>query len=206
MEKRQLVDTLFLLMSDALADLHTATIARVTKVGDTTIDCQPVINRKVEGESKPLPVFADVPPIFLNGGSSYLAHPIAVGDYALLLFTERCFDRWYNGEDEQTPLELRMHDYSDGFALVGLRPLAGAVTIPSETTMTGVTRMGVEDPQDFMALAGLVLGELVKVKEDFEAMKLAYDGHKHGPSPLPDTPMPDPHDPGSVASAYVKAE
>lgn len=123
----------------ALSNLHTVTIAKVTTVNTTTINCRPVTNRLVNGESIALPEFIDVPPIFMQGGSSYTAYPIAVGDYCLLLFTERCFDRWYAGQDYQPPLELRMHDYSDGLALVGLNPLAAALTIPSVIQQTGDT-------------------------------------------------------------------
>lgn len=139
MEDKQLVDTLMLSMAQALADVHTATIAKVTRVNDKTIDCRPVINRVVNGESIELPEFAEVPPIFMKGGSSYTAHPVAIGDYCILIITERCFDRWYDGNDFRSPLELRMHDYSDGLALVGINPLASAITIPSVIQQTGDT-------------------------------------------------------------------
>lgn len=128
---QQLIDIMMKALDDALANVHTATIAKVTAVNETTINCRPVINRLVKGESIALPEFVDVPPIFMYGGGSYIALPVAVGDYCILLFTERCFDNWYDGRDYQPPLELRMHDYSDGFALVGIKPLAGAITIPN---------------------------------------------------------------------------
>lgn len=137
--KNQMVDTLMLAIDSALANVHTATIAKVTAVSTKTINCQPIINRLVRGESVQLPEFIEVPPVFLQGGGSYTAHPIAVGDYCLLIFTERCFDRWYHGQDFKIPLELRMHDYSDGFAIVGVNPLAGAITIPSMIQQTGDT-------------------------------------------------------------------
>jgi len=98
---------------------------------------QPVINRVVDGKSITLPQFTKVPPLFMQGGGSYTAHPIAVGDYCLLVLTERCFDRWYSGSDFQDPAEFRMHDYSDGIAIVGINPTAGALTIPSVIQQTG---------------------------------------------------------------------
>jgi hypothetical protein len=207
-QKDQLIDTIRRAINETMAELHTATIARVTSVGDTTISCQPVISRLVRGQKIDLPEFVDVPPVFMQGGESYLAHPISEGDYCLLLVMERCFDRWYNGQDNQTPLELRMHDYSDGFALVGVNPMAAALTIPQETTMTGVTRMGVEDPSDMMALAGLVLSELQDIKADFDALKTWLSGHTHssGGSGTPTSSPPTAHTPGSVASAFVKAD
>ena len=139
MEQKQLINTILSGIDQALANMHTCTIAKVTAVNAKTIDCKPVFNRLDKGQEIELPVFAEVPPIFLQGGSSYHAFPIAVDDYCLLFFTERCTDGWYNGQDYVLPLEYRMHDYSDGFALVGLNNLAGAKTIPSVIQQTGDT-------------------------------------------------------------------
>lgn len=137
MEKKQLVETLQIALAETLANLHTATIAKVTAVGEKTISCRPVINREVNGESVQLPKFIEVPPLFMQGGTSYTAHPIAVDDYCLLVITERCFDRWYEGQDYRRPAEFRMHDYSDGVAIVGLNPKALAITIPAVITQIG---------------------------------------------------------------------
>lgn len=138
-EKRELVDTIDQAILFALSNLHTATLARVEAVSEKTIDVKPVINRVVDGRSIELPVFTKVPPLFMQGGGSYTAHPIAVGDYCLLILTERCFDRWYEGQNNQPPAEFRMHDYSDGIAIVGVNPRAGALTIPSVITQIGDT-------------------------------------------------------------------
>lgn len=138
-ERRQLIDVLEDTILSALANTHTATIARVMQVNATTIDVKPVINKVVDGVSIALTTFTKVPPLFLQGGSSYTAHPIAVGDYCLLVLTERCFDRWYEGQDFRAPAEFRMHDYSDGVAIVGLNPRASAITIPSVIQQTGDT-------------------------------------------------------------------
>lgn len=133
--RRAIKDTI----NHSLANLHTATISKVTKVDDKTINCKPVINRYINGANVELPEFIEVPPIFMYGGTSYTAHPISVGDYCLLIFTERCFDRWYVGDDFVLPAEYRMHDYSDGFALVGILPQASAISIPSVITRIGDT-------------------------------------------------------------------
>ena len=139
MEQNQIVDTINLGINTALANMHTCTIAKVTAVNETTIDCKPVFNRLDKDQEIELPVFAEVPIINLQGGASYHAFPIIIGDYALLFFTERCFDGWYNGQDDVLPLEYRMHDYSDGFALVGINNLGGAITIPLVIQQTGDT-------------------------------------------------------------------
>lgn len=142
-EKRELPDVMNDAILTALANTHTILIGRVEAVNATTIDVQPVIQRVVDGVNISLPLFPSVPPVFMQGGASYDAHPIAAGDYCLLLINERCFDRWYAGDDGVPPLEFRMHDYSDGFALVGVNPAAMAKTIPTtierfgDSTVTG---------------------------------------------------------------------
>lgn len=133
----QLIEILQTALKQAQANLHTATIGRVVKVNEKTVDVQPVINRKVDGKDIKLPVFVEVPVIHLHGGGSYTAYPINVGDYALLIFTERCFDNWYEGRDETLPLEFRMHNYSDAIAIVGLYNRAGEITIPKVITHIG---------------------------------------------------------------------
>ena len=71
----------------------------------------------------------------MQGGDSYIAEPIAAGDYCLVLISERCYDAWYAGSDFVSPLEMRMHDYSDGFALCGVNPQATAINIPKKNRM-----------------------------------------------------------------------
>lgn len=142
-DKVELNDVMNDAMITALANTHTIVIAKVVTVGATTIDVKPVIQRVVDGETVDLPLFPSVPPIFLSGGASYDAHPITEGDYCLLLVSERCFDRWYDGADNVPPIEQRMHDYSDCFALVGVSPASMAKTIPvtierfGDSTVTG---------------------------------------------------------------------
>jgi hypothetical protein len=142
-KKVELTDVMADAASMALANTHTIVVAKVVAVGSTTIDVQPVIQRVVDGEAVDLPVFPSVPPIFLSGGESYDAHPITIDDYCLLLVSERCFDRWYEGDDNVPPIEQRMHDYSDSFALVGVFPRGAAKLIPTtivrkgDSTVTG---------------------------------------------------------------------
>ena len=117
--------------------IHTTQLGRVVAVGETTIDVQPVIKKVMNGSIIDMPLFKDVPPIFMQGGSSFETWPIAVGDYCLLFIAETCIDRWYLGEDDQAPNEDRHFDYSDSFALVGINPLASAKTIPEVITSEG---------------------------------------------------------------------
>ncbi|HEN3287560.1 TPA: Gp138 family membrane-puncturing spike protein [Yersinia enterocolitica] len=146
----ELHDTIGAGVDFALADVHTIVVAKITSVNDKTIGCKPVINRVVKGDGHQLPEFIEVPPVILQGGDSYIAEPIAAGDYCLVLISERCYDAWYAGSDFVPPLEMRMHDYSDGFALCGVNPLSTAISIPKINRMM----MGNTDHEGDLVLTG----------------------------------------------------
>ena len=120
-----------------IANVHTTLVAKVEAVNGTTIDAKPVINKIINGSNVEFPLFKDVPPIFMYGGGSYDAMPITVGDYCLLMVNEQCIDRWYDGQDNLEPLEDRSFDYSDCFAIVGVKPQSNAITIPTVATIEG---------------------------------------------------------------------
>ncbi len=198
------------------ANLHTITVAKIETVHDKTIDVQPVINRTLaDGTSVPLPVLPNIMPLFLGGGNSYTAYPLERGDYCLVLFNERCIDNWHDGQDFVSPPVGRMHNYSDGFALCGLKTAEQLANIPTETTHIGTVRMGTADPSDYMALASLVESQL-------NAIRSAFNSHIHtapmgatGTPAVPVTPVGGVPQPpreqgapavGSVRSAYVKAD
>lgn len=136
-EALDLLSTISLGITQALSNTHTNLIAKVVKVNATTIDVQPVIAREVNGQTKPLPVFPEVPVINFLGGSSSIQMPIAVGDDCILFVSERCLDNWYFGNNNQKPLSLRMFDYSDSVALVGLKTKANELEIPDRIKFTG---------------------------------------------------------------------
>lgn len=137
MRNRELRKVVSKQIAKALTDLPGPLIARVTAVHAESVDAQPVVNKQRGAESVPMPVFPNVIPLFLQGGGSYEAHPIAVGDYCLLIVTERALDNWYRGRDFVVPNDYRVHDYSDCIAIVGVNPLADAIPIPTKTTRIG---------------------------------------------------------------------
>lgn len=151
----ELHDTIDLGVEFALADVHTIVVAKITEVNDTTIGCKPVINRVVKGNSEQLPEFIEVPPVIVQGGNSYIAEPISPGGYCLILISERCFDAWYAGSDFVSPLEMRMHDYSDGFALCGVNPSSTAITIPKKNRLI----KGVSDHDGDLNVTGNITQE-----------------------------------------------
>ena len=68
-----------------------------------------------------MPLLPDVPVVFPGGGGFTLTFPVASGDECLVVFASRCIDAWWQSGGVGEPMEPRMHDLSDGFALVGVR-------------------------------------------------------------------------------------
>lgn len=73
------------------------------------------------------PLLVDVPVFINSGGSGYLTFPIAKGDTCLVLFNDRDIDSWFSTGVVAEPNSSRLHDLSDGLALVGFRSLANVL-------------------------------------------------------------------------------
>ena len=67
---------------------------------------------------KPL---VDCPVLFPSGGGFTLTFPVTPGDECLVVFSSRCIDAWWQSGGVQVQADLRMHDLSDGFVLLGPR-------------------------------------------------------------------------------------
>lgn len=105
-----------------------------------TVTVQPTINGRYidstgAGQSLQMPVLLDVPVVWPGGGGATLTFPIAEGDECLVVFAARCIDAWWSLGGVQDPPEIRMHDLSDSFALVGLRSLPRALASVSTTNV-----------------------------------------------------------------------
>lgn len=91
-----------------------------------TCTVQPAINGQVRDESGSLtvvelPLLVDCPVQFPAGGGCTLTFPVKAGDECLVVFSSRCIDAWWQSGGVQVQPELRMHDLSDGFVLLGFR-------------------------------------------------------------------------------------
>lgn len=91
-----------------------------------TCTVQPAIQALVRDESGALasvnlPLLLDCPVQFPAGGGCTLTFPVKPNDECLVVFASRCIDSWWQSGGIQAQAELRMHDLSDGFALLGFR-------------------------------------------------------------------------------------
>lgn len=103
-----------------------------------TIECQPSIQGMITLPNESmipvnLPLLVDCPIVFPSAGGFTLTLPIAVGDEVLVIFSSRCIDAWWQQGGVQPPAELRMHDLSDGFAILGPKSQPNVISNISST-------------------------------------------------------------------------
>lgn len=114
-------------------------------LGPQIADIQPCINGRIlnseTGGFDPLlmPVLLDCPVVFQGGGGMQFTFPIKENDECLIILASRCIDAWWQqgfqppagggANAALNPPDLRMHNLSDGFALVGVRSLPKSVSI-----------------------------------------------------------------------------
>ncbi len=91
---------------------------------EQTVTVQPAIKEHVaDGEGNvtemALPLLLDVPIVFPKSGGFVLTMPINAGDECLVVFSDMCIDGWWAHGDIQIQEEIRRHDLSDAFAILG---------------------------------------------------------------------------------------
>ncbi len=115
-------------MDGRAASIWTATPGVVVDYnpGAMTVSVQVALQMQVTGadgkvSSQSVSVLPDVPVCFPGAGGFTFTFPIKPGDECLVVFGMRCIDSWWQMGGVQPPLDARMHDPSDGFAIFGPR-------------------------------------------------------------------------------------
>lgn len=104
-----------------------------------TCKVQPTVMMQVlpqygNAKSVALPLLVDCPVQFPGAGGATMTFPVAAGDECLVVFASRCIDGWWQAGGVQPQAEMRMHDLSDGFVLLGFRSKPRALAGVSLTT------------------------------------------------------------------------
>jgi hypothetical protein len=73
------------------------------------------------------PLLIDCPVMVLFGGVDFMSMPIVSGDNCIVVFADREIDNWFVNGGNQPPTTSRVHDLSDGIAIVGIRPLTNSI-------------------------------------------------------------------------------
>lgn len=150
-----LLDAIRAVVSEDRKTLHTALpgIVQEFDAATQTARVRPAIKRVwIDEGPKDLPDCVDVPVQFPRGGGFVLTFPVAPGDECLLVFAERAVDNWFTDGGTQEPAEVRFHDLSDGFAIMGFsslgRAVAGVAGVAGDAvelrTLDGTTVLRVE--------------------------------------------------------------
>jgi len=134
------VESLSVAFDGRQSNIWTAMPGIVTAVNLSEMTCtvQPSIQGTVELEngttqSVNLPVLIHVPIVFPSAGGFTITLPLAVNDEVLVVFSSRCIDAWWQSGGIQRPMEARMHDLSDGFAIPGPKSVPNVISSISST-------------------------------------------------------------------------
>jgi hypothetical protein len=74
------------------------------------------------------PLLLDCPVICLGGGAASLRFPITTGDECLILFNDRDIDNWLSTSSTSSGVATtRLHSFSDGIILVGVRSVSNVL-------------------------------------------------------------------------------
>lgn len=145
------------------ASIETSVVGIVQSFNPVAITCtvQPAIQARMRGPDGALswvslPLLVDVPVVFPSGGGYTLTFPVAKGDEALVVFSSRCIDAWWQSGGISPQVEMRMHDLSDGFALIG--PRSQPRVLPGYSAAT--VQLRADDGSAYIELAA---GQLVNV-------------------------------------------
>jgi len=122
--------------NDALSrEIRVSMPAEIVSYNSTkqTATVQPLIREKIIDRQTgniqwlQLPVLADVPVCFPQGGNYVLTMPVSPGDEVLLVFADQSFDAWYASGGIQNWFDRRRHDLSDAIAIVGINSQPNAI-------------------------------------------------------------------------------
>jgi len=134
-----LSDLLMMFKKNVFASLNCHHIGTIQKFDPADQTCQATINYKMtfyktnekgiqETYYEDYPILIDAPAIILSGGAANLTFPISVGDECLCIFNDRDIDNWWASGQVKENETARMHSFTDGLILVGLKSLAKKIT------------------------------------------------------------------------------
>lgn len=154
--------------------------------GEMKVDVQPTINGRVRApdgsiSSIRMPLLLDCPVLWQGGGGATFTFPISPGDECLVVFASRCIDGWWASGNVADPPDIRMHNLSDGFALVGVRSRPRAFT-----ANTSAAELRSDDGSTFVRLDPA--GQLVEVTApggiNLNGVTIDASGNVHTPATI----------------------
>lgn len=126
--------------NNAMMDVRVSMPARIvsfdpaTKTASVEIGLKMVNADDTQSEYPPL---VDCPCLFTRGGGFHLVHPYKVGDKGIVLFSDRCFDGWFQAGQVAPPMDFRVHSMSDAYFIGGADCLDDVSPIVSDAMFIG---------------------------------------------------------------------
>ena len=145
---------------------------------------QPMISRRAPGtDPVKLPVIQNVPIVELRSSVALHHVPIAKGDPVLMIFADRAIGNWFgsSGAVPSEPLDVRQHDLSDAFAILGGLPQLLERVLPGDESAAGITvKPGTKiylgnDSVELLAL----LDQMMTIFSDVAGLMTTYQTHIH---------------------------
>jgi len=173
-----------LVLDGRQSTIWTAIPGIVQKVDFTKMTCevQPAIRGSIEDESGKvqsvdLPLLINVPIVFPSAGGFTITMPLKANDEVLVVFSARAIDAWWQSSGVQQPVEARMHDLSDGFAIPGPRSVPNAVSGIS----TNSVQIRKDDGSAYVEVAQsgkvkLISGDKITIANDTNDLKGVING------------------------------
>lgn len=182
-------------------EIRCASPAIITKfdVNKQTVCVQLVTKERIalEGvlENIKLPELGDIPIYMPRAGNFIITMPIKVGDECLVVFSDTCFDSWFqSGGVDNEQISGRRHDLSDAIALCGIwnqkQVIDNYSTDSMELkTLDGQTTLRIKEGEVTIISDSIKLGDSSGLKKliDDRLIEL-YNAHTHTYSPGPGTP------------------
>lgn len=203
-----LVDSVEAAMNGNQAGVWTAIPGIVNSVNFAQMTCsvQPSIQGIVTNEDgttsyENLPLLINVPIVFPSAGGFLITLPLAQGDEVLVIFSCRAIDAWWQQGDVQPPVETRMHDLSDGFAIPGPRSIPKVVSGISSTgaqirnnagttyiEISGNGKIKLVSPSEIDVTGDLKVTGTISATTDVTVGSVSLKNHLH-PVVVPSTPF-----------------
>lgn len=186
------------LRDEIRASLNCHQVGTIVLFDETKLKAQVSINvkRVVFNQVQPLgaklqetpaiidyPLLVDVPVFQLYGGTAFVSMPVKAGDTCVVLFNDRDIDNWFMSGATVEPNSSRMHDLSDGMAIVGFRSLAKPPALTDQSALmlsNSGALIKLKDSGDFEIGSNAHAhvnsnGALVVISNDTGTLKTALD-------------------------------
>ena len=126
--------------NNAMMDVRVSMPARIVSFDAATKTASIEIGLKMvnaDDTQSDYPPLVDCPCLFTRGGGFHLVHPYKAGDKGIVLFSDRCFDGWFQAGQVAPPMDFRVHSMSDAYFIGGADCLDDVSPIVSDAMFIG---------------------------------------------------------------------